>query len=110
MFSRHQSPSPCPHLITPTRIPSPMPDYQRPSGRKDFEVAFICALEREYDAVCLTFDHSWSEQYGRAPEDSNQYTTGRIDKYNVVVVLLESMGPTNSASATASLRISFPGV
>ncbi|KAK7424732.1 hypothetical protein QQX98_000310 [Neonectria punicea] len=90
-----------------------MADYQRPSGRENFEVAFICALEREYDAVCLILDSSWDEKgdsYGRVSEDFNQYTTGRIGKYNVVVLLLTPMGPISLASATTSLRISFPGV
>ncbi|KAK7418199.1 hypothetical protein QQZ08_011352 [Neonectria magnoliae] len=89
-----------------------MTDYQRPPGREDFEVAFICALEREYDAVCLILDYSWDEQgdsYGRVSGDFNQYTTGRIGEYNVVV-LLAPTGQVSLASATTSLRISFPGV
>ncbi|KAJ4237551.1 hypothetical protein NW757_013252 [Fusarium falciforme] len=85
----------------------------RPSRRDDFEVAIICALPLEYDAVTYIFDEFWDEngdQYGRATGDPNSYTTGRMGKYNVVLVLLPQMGKTNAASAAASMRSSFVGL
>ncbi|KAH7175986.1 putative kinesin [Dactylonectria macrodidyma] len=85
----------------------------RPSHRDDFEVAIICALPLEYDAVSYIFDEFWDEdgdQYGRAVGDPNSYTTGRIGKYDVVLALLPHMGKTNAASATASMRSSYGGL
>ncbi|KAH7118152.1 hypothetical protein B0J13DRAFT_202103 [Dactylonectria estremocensis] len=85
----------------------------RPSRRDDFEVAIICALRLEYDAVSYIFDEFWDEdgdQYGRAAGDPNSYTTGRVGKYNVVLALLPHMGKTNAASAVASMRSSYGGL
>ncbi|KAH7123380.1 putative kinesin [Dactylonectria estremocensis] len=84
-----------------------------PSRRDDFEVAIICALPLEYDAVSYIFDEFWDEngdRYGRATGDPNSYTTGRVGKYNVVLALLPHMGKTNAASAAASMRSSYGGL
>ncbi|KAM6504658.1 hypothetical protein FSOLCH5_015393 [Fusarium solani] len=89
-----------------------MVNQQRPSGRDDFDIAFVCALKREFDAVSLIFDEFWDDggdQYGRGHGDHNHYVTGRIGKFNVVATLL-GIGKINSASATASLRSSYPNV
>ncbi|KAI8649063.1 PNP-UDP-1 domain-containing protein [Fusarium keratoplasticum] len=89
-----------------------MTNERRPYGRTDFEVALICALQLEFDAVSLVIDEFWDnegDQYGRAQGDHNTYTTGRIGKHNVVVTLL-GMGKTNSTSAAANLRLSYPNV
>jgi nucleoside phosphorylase len=81
-----------------------------PSGRDDFEVAIICALSIEYNAVSLVFDEFWDhegDKYGRASGDPNHYTTGRVGKYNVVLALLPHMGTIDAASAAASMRSSY---
>lgn len=42
-----------------------------------FQIAIICALSLEYDAVSLLIEQFWDEdgeQYGRAPADRNTYT------------------------------------
>ncbi|RSL49144.1 hypothetical protein CEP53_009259 [Fusarium sp. AF-6] len=85
----------------------------RPSRRDEFEVAIICALPLEYDAVSYTFDEFWDQdgdRYGRAPNDPNTYTTGRIGNFNVVLALLSRMGKTNAASTAASIAMSFGGI
>ncbi|KAH0425739.1 hypothetical protein CcaCcLH18_10784 [Colletotrichum camelliae] len=83
----------------------------RPSRREDFTVALICALPIEFDAVALAFDETWpGNQFGKAPGDHNSYTLGRIGSQNAVLVLLHKMGKTSAASATTSLRHSFPSV
>jgi nucleoside phosphorylase len=85
----------------------------RPSHREDFEIAIVCALPREYDAVSLIFDEFWDkygDQYGRAIGDLNNYKTGRIGKYNVVLALLSHMGKVNAASAAAGVRSSYGGI
>ncbi|KAI0410230.1 purine and uridine phosphorylase [Xylaria grammica] len=86
------------------------PSRDRPSHREDFQIALICALPLEYDAATLQFDEFWDEdgeQYGRAPGDTNTYTTGRIGNYNVVLALLPNMGKAASAGAAASFRSSY---
>ncbi|CAI0644717.1 unnamed protein product [Colletotrichum noveboracense] len=83
----------------------------RPSRREDFSVALICALPIEFDAVALAFDETWPvNQFGKAPGDYNSYTLGRMGRQNAVLVLLHKMGKTSAASATTSLRHSFPSV
>jgi nucleoside phosphorylase len=84
--------------------------HSKPKHREDFEVAIICALALEYDAVSYVFDGFWDDdgdEYGRAQGDPNTYTTGRIGKYNVVLALLPHMGKANAASAAASMRSSY---
>ncbi|KAM0473872.1 hypothetical protein ACHAPX_007920 [Trichoderma viride] len=85
----------------------------RPASRDEFEVALVCSLPLEYDAVSLLFDQFWDENgdpYGRAIGDPNTYTTGRFGKFDVVLVLLPNTGKVSAASATASLRSSYPGL
>lgn len=85
-------------------------ESQRPSNRQEFEVAIICALALEFDAISLLFDQFWDEDgdpYGRASGDPNYYTTGRFGKYNVVLALLSHTDKITAASAAASLRTSY---
>ncbi|EHK48490.1 hypothetical protein TRIATDRAFT_54264, partial [Trichoderma atroviride IMI 206040] len=84
-----------------------------PVSRDEFEVALVCSLPLEYDAVSLLFDQFWDEngdRYGRAIGDPNTYTTGRFGNFDVVLVLLPNTGQVSAASATASLRSSYPGL
>ncbi|KAM0451779.1 hypothetical protein ACHAO4_005736 [Trichoderma viride] len=84
-----------------------------PPRRQDFNVAVICAIVTEYNAVCQIFDEFWDEegdQYGRAEGDLNTYTTGRIGKHNVVLALLPHIGKSNAAAAAASFRSSYTHV
>ncbi|KAJ5390821.1 nucleoside phosphorylase domain-containing protein [Penicillium cataractarum] len=86
---------------------------ERASCREDFEVGIICALSLEYNAVSYLFDEFWDEdgdQYGRAAGDPNNYTTGRMGHYSVVLALLPHMGKANAASAAASMRASYSGL
>ncbi|KAL6695168.1 nucleoside phosphorylase domain-containing protein [Trichoderma pleuroticola] len=85
--------------------------HPRPTSRDDFEIAIVCALPLEYDAVCILIDEFWDEegdQYGKVMRDPNIYTTGRMGNHNIVLVLLPDMGKVGAASAAASLRLSFP--
>jgi uncharacterized protein YdaU (DUF1376 family) len=50
----------------------------RPASRDEFEVAIICALPLEYNAVTLAIDEFWDDegdQYGRAVGDPNYATS-----------------------------------
>ncbi|KAF4976023.1 hypothetical protein FZEAL_7279 [Fusarium zealandicum] len=79
-----------------------------PQSRDGFEIAIVCALPREYDAVSHVIDEFWEERnYGRAVGDPNTYANGRIGEFNIVLVLLSGMGKVSAASASASLRTSY---
>jgi nucleoside phosphorylase len=86
---------------------------QRPEHRGHFNIAIVCALPLEFDAVTLLIDEFWDETgdtYGRAVGDSNSYTTGRIGTHHVVVALLPGMGKVNAAVAVAGLRASYTNI
>ena len=83
---------------------------QRPSDRRAFETAIICALLLESDVVEAIFDEFWEEdgvQYDKAPGDLNSYTLGRIGRHNVVLAYLPDIGLRDSIRTTESFRASF---
>ncbi|KAJ6099085.1 hypothetical protein N7467_000620 [Penicillium canescens] len=85
----------------------------RPASRDKFEIAIVCALPREYDAMYFLIDEVWDEDsdyYGGVDGDTNIYTAGRIGKFNMVLVLLPNMGKVSAAGSSASLRLSYPGL
>jgi hypothetical protein len=80
----------------------------QPRDRTDFEIAIICALPLEASAVSALFDKRWDDQtYGKAPWDSNTYSTGVIGHHNVVLVHMSNMGKVDAATAAAGLQASF---
>ncbi|KAK9443465.1 NACHT and Ankyrin domain protein [Metarhizium brunneum] len=84
-----------------------------PESRREFRVAIICALLCEYNAVSHLFDSFYDlkeDRYGRAAGDQNTYLTGRIGPVDAVLVRLSEMGKAIAASATVSLRSSFPSL
>lgn len=84
-----------------------------PKDRTGFDVAIICALQIEADAVEAVFDHFWdedSDRYGKALGDQNAYRTGRIGNHNAVLAYMPGMGKGHAASVAASLRSSFQGI
>lgn len=82
---------------------------RRPCRREDFEIAIVCALEVEFEAVCLVIEEFWDENdvYGKATGDMNSYRAGRIGRHNVVLLLLAGMGKVHAAHAAANLYSSF---
>jgi nucleoside phosphorylase len=86
----------------------------RPNRRRDFELAIICALPLEADAIIALFDHHHSEdreeRYGKAADDANAYTTGVIGNHNVVVAHMPGMGKVSAAGVAVGLRMSFPNI
>jgi nucleoside phosphorylase len=82
-----------------------------PRGRQDFEVAIICALPLECDAVKATFDHHWDDHsYGKAPNDWNTYSFGSIKQTHVVLVHMPGMGKSRASSAAAYCQMSFTNI
>jgi nucleoside phosphorylase len=91
--------------------PAPQLGPSQPRDRNDFEIAIICALPLEASAVSALFDKRWDDQrYGKAPGDSNAYSTGVIGRHNVVLVHMPNMGKVDSATAAAYLHASFQGI
>jgi nucleoside phosphorylase len=82
---------------------------KRPESRRDFEIAIVCALPVEFDAVEASLDEHYGA-YGKQRGDLNFYRTGRIDKYNIVLAHLPEMGKRSAASVASSLLISFPRI
>jgi nucleoside phosphorylase len=85
-----------------------MPNTSPPKHRNGFEIAIICALRSEADAVEALFDEFWDEHgYGKAQGDPNAYTTGRIGRHNVVLVTMPGIGKGSAASVASSFRSGF---
>ncbi|KAL7783880.1 purine and uridine phosphorylase [Trichoderma ceciliae] len=85
--------------------------FQQPCQREDFDIAILCALEIEFEAICHLIDQFWDdngELYGKLAGDMNNYRTGRMGKHNIVLLLLSQMGKVHAAHAAASLHSSFP--
>ncbi|KAK4170033.1 hypothetical protein QBC43DRAFT_225815 [Cladorrhinum sp. PSN259] len=108
----HEAQASYPRPVAPLVINDTIED-DRPQSRHDFEVAIICALEREADAVLLQFDCFWDEYgdpYGKAYRDPNEYRTGRVGRDDVVLLVLSGMGKARSASAVSALLSSYTGI
>ncbi|EJT73965.1 hypothetical protein, variant [Gaeumannomyces tritici R3-111a-1] len=86
----------------------------RPTSRDDFEIAIICALTQEADAVKALFDERWDghgqDGYGKVAGDPYSYACGRIGRHNVVVPHMTGMGKANAANVATNCGRSFPGV
>ncbi|KAF9777671.1 hypothetical protein IL306_004342 [Fusarium sp. DS 682] len=92
-----------------TRSPRP----PRPDDRRGFEIAIICALPLEADAIESLFDHHWDGDglpFKKAACDPNAYSTGVIGCYNVVLVRMLGIGKVHAAVAASNCKASFPNV
>ncbi|KAL9051830.1 MAG: hypothetical protein Q9162_005771 [Coniocarpon cinnabarinum] len=85
-----------------------------PRSRNEFEVAIICALTHEADAVIALFDDHWNDSTHKLrpslSEDKNEYTFGRIGLHNVVVVVLPGVGKKEACSAVVSMHPHFKNI
>ncbi|KAG7420487.1 Nephrocystin-3 [Fusarium oxysporum f. sp. raphani] len=91
--------------------PSPRPPH--PSDRRGFEIAIICALTLEADAIEGLFDHHWDDDgpsFDKEPGDPNAYSTGVIGRFNVVLAYMPGMGKVNAATVASNCGKSFPGI
>lgn len=85
----------------------------RPLNRDGFEIAIICALPRETNAVLCSMDEIWHDSrhhYGKITGDDNSYDFGRIGLHCVVIVTLPGMGVVNASSSSRSLKMSFSSI
>ncbi|KAI9935090.1 hypothetical protein MW887_000711 [Aspergillus wentii] len=86
-------------------------NWTLPRDRWDFEIAIICALPLEASVVGALFDRQYDDRiYGKAPGDTNAYSTGVIGYHNVVLVHMPNMGKVAAATAAGYLRASFEGI
>lgn len=86
------------------------PTRRRPQSLSGFEIATLCALPIEADAVISLFDAYMDDdihRYDKAPGDPNAYTRGRIGRHNVVVVHMPDMGKVSAAVVGLTLRSTF---
>lgn len=85
-----------------------------PSDRLPFRVAIICTLPGEFSAMAAALDidfrRSGVKDFGKAENDANTYKTGRIHNHDVVIVQLPSTGKEPAASASASIKMSYPNI
>lgn len=84
-----------------------------PKTRDGFEIAIICALPLEADAVEALFDEYYDasgDKYGKLPGDGNTYTTGRMVQHDIFLVHMPGMGKGSAATVASSARISFVGI
>jgi nucleoside phosphorylase len=82
----------------------------KPPTRDDFEIAIICALPIERDAVEALLDDEYETDgfsYGKAGRDKNAYTTGRLGNQNVVLAYVPGMGTISTAAVVANIGSSF---
>jgi nucleoside phosphorylase len=86
----------------------------RPQSRDDFQIAIICALPTEANAVQSIFDKHWDTegiyQYGKQAKDPNSYSTGLIGNHNVVLAHQPRMGKATAANLAAACSMSFPNI
>ena len=81
-----------------------------PKDRDGFEIAIICALKLERDAVEELMEVDFKEQgrrYGKASQDRNAYTTGVLGGKAVVMAYPRDMGTLNAATVASDMRYSF---
>ncbi|EWZ30420.1 hypothetical protein FOZG_15909 [Fusarium oxysporum Fo47] len=85
----------------------------RPSDRRGFEIAIICALTLEADAIEALFDHHWEDDgppFDKEPGDPNAYSTGVIGRFNIVLAHMPGMGKVHAATVASNCGKSFPSI
>ncbi|KAL5356413.1 nucleoside phosphorylase domain-containing protein [Aspergillus floccosus] len=85
----------------------------QPLDRCVFDIAVVCALREESDAVEAAFDCFLEDDelyYEKVAGDPNSYTFGKIGAHHVVLAYMPGMGKASSASLAASFRASFPNI
>ncbi|KAF4969002.1 hypothetical protein FSARC_3656 [Fusarium sarcochroum] len=93
-----------------------MPDHDKvrlnkPASRADFQLALICTLALEADAIEALFDHQWDcDTYSKTPGDPNAYSAGRIGDHDVVLAYMPGTGKANAAALATNCCFSFPNI
>lgn len=83
----------------------------RPQSRAGFQIAIICTLDIEKQAIDVLFDQEHeAADYRKGFRDPNHYKLGRIGRNHVVLVKLSNKGSDSSSSSVTHLERSFPGI
>ncbi|KAL2683328.1 hypothetical protein Neosp_007798 [[Neocosmospora] mangrovei] len=82
------------------------------SNPSDYTVGWVCALTCEYVAAQEFLDEEHDPPESLQPNDSNDYTLGRVGRHNVVIAVLPDgeYGTATAASVATSMLNSFPNV
>ncbi|EED20910.1 G-protein beta WD-40 repeats containing protein, putative [Talaromyces stipitatus ATCC 10500] len=82
------------------------------SNPDDYTVGWICALSTEYVAAQEFLDDEHEPPEFVSPNDTNDYTLGRLGKHNVVIAVLPDgeYGTASAASVATNMLHSFPNV
>jgi nucleoside phosphorylase len=86
---------------------------RRPASRQDFEIAIICALPLERDAVEALFNEDYEADgfsYGKAAGDRNAYMVGKLGNQHAVLAYMPGMGSVSAAAVAAHIPSSFPKI
>lgn len=102
------------HISAPEAPEAGRPESFQPSSFSprppQIDIAILCALTLEADAVESLFDRQWTAGYNRSEGDTNTYTLGIIGRHGVVLVHMPGMGTTYSATVATCCRSTFPGI
>jgi nucleoside phosphorylase len=80
-------------------------------SHEEFELAIICALPLESNAVVGIFDTTWrNHNIPKQHNDNNRYTLGMIEDHYTVLTWMPGMGITNAATAATLTRTRFPEI
>lgn len=77
-----------------------------------YTVGWICAITAEYVAAQEFLDEEHEGPSFVSPNDTNDYTLGKIEEHNVVIAVLPDgeYGTASAASVATNMRNSFPNV
>ncbi|CAJ0547471.1 Ff.00g042250.m01.CDS01 [Fusarium sp. VM40] len=84
--------------------------FPQSTTQHQVDIAILCALPLEADAVEALFDDQLSGQYNRAEGDTNSYTLGIIDHHHVVLVHMPGMGTRHAGPVATHCRATFPKI
>lgn len=85
----------------------------RPRSHDDFEIAIICALQVEHDAIEAVLDEVYDNSepsYRKTPGDQNAYTLGQMNDHPVVIAYMPGIGKANAAAVASGIRSTFPSI
>lgn len=82
------------------------------SNPNDYTVGWTCAISTEYVAAQECLDDEYDAPEFVSPNDTNDYTLGRLGKHNVVIAVLPDgeYGRASAASVATNMLHSFPNV
>ncbi|KAI5248107.1 hypothetical protein E4T43_01469 [Aureobasidium subglaciale] len=89
------------------------PPSSTPAGREGFQIAIVCALPEERDAVEMAMDKDYKSEgriYGKAAGDDNHYTTGELGGKPIVLAVPSNVGTVNTRHLVVNMRHSFPSL